>query len=108
MAPAIPHDRLINDASNDNPVAGLKGTLSLKDRFKYRLGYMLGSTVTVTEADDQTLHVYISLKTGSKSSIMVGDAKIRKFVAELQDALRKLAWCSAEGKIVPPSSTMQD
>lgn len=107
MAPAIPHDELINDASNDNPIAGLKGTLSLKNRFKHRLGCMLGSTVTVTEANDQTLHIYISPKTGSKSSIMVGDDIIRKFVAGLQDVLRKLARCSAEGKFLPPSSTMQ-
>jgi hypothetical protein len=107
MAPAIPHDELINDASNDNPIAGLKGTLSLENRFKHRPGCMLGSTVTVTEANNQTLHIYISPKTGSKSSIMVGDDTIRKFVAGLQDALRKLARCSAEGKFLPPSSTMQ-
>ncbi|KAF3053645.1 hypothetical protein E8E11_010133 [Didymella keratinophila] len=96
MAPAIPHDELINDASNDNPVAGLKGTLSLKERFKFRLSRMLGSTVAVTEADDQTLHIYIGPKTSSKSSIMTGDDKIGKLVEELQEALRKLAWCSAE------------
>jgi hypothetical protein len=101
MAPVILQDELINDASNDNPVAGLKGSLSIKERFKYRLSRLLGRIVTVSDApDSQSINIYVAPKRGAPSSTKAEDDRARKFITELQDALRRIAWCSAEGKQV--------
>ncbi|KAJ4378822.1 hypothetical protein N0V86_005695 [Didymella sp. IMI 355093] len=103
MAPIVLQDELINDASNDNPVVGLKGSLSLKDRFKFCLSRMLGKPVVIPEAtDSETLHIYIRSRSGSTSSTTAIDDRTCKFIGELQDGLRKIAWCSNESKRKPP------
>ncbi|KAJ4340320.1 hypothetical protein N0V87_002612 [Didymella glomerata] len=97
MAPVILQDELINDASNDNPVAGLKGSLNIKERFKYRLSRLLGRIVTVSDApDSQSINIYVAPRRGAPSSTKAEDDRARKFITELQDALRRIAWCSAE------------
>jgi hypothetical protein len=99
MTPIVLQDELINDASNDNPVVGLKGSLSLKDRFKYRLSRMLGKQVVIPEANDsETLHIYIGSGSGSTSSTTAFDDRTRRFIEDLQNGLRNIAWCSNEGK----------
>ena len=97
MARTVTRDELINDARNDNLVVGLTGLLSLKDRFKYRLSYVLGRTIIVTQEEDGSLHIYVGLKTDSRS---LGDDKTREFILNLQDLLQKIARCSNEGKRV--------
>lgn len=98
MARLTLQDIHINDATNDIPTVGLKGSLDLRDRFKYRLGRMLGATVTVTEAEDpKTLNVYIAPKQGVVKPMVINDVT-RRFVTDLQHALRGIACCSGEGE----------
>jgi hypothetical protein len=88
MAPIVMQDELIDDSIIDVPVAGLKGTLSLRERFKYRLGRMLGRTVAVLENKNTTINIYIGPAEGS---IPVYVERTRKFIEDLQCALRDIA-----------------
>ena len=88
----IMQDELIDDSKNDNPVAGLKGSLSLKDRFKYRLSRMTGRAVAVKEATAaQTISIYFGPTRGATSSTTMYDDGTRKFAEDLQCAMQDTA-----------------
>ena len=88
MASIVMPDEFIDDSINDILVAGLKGTLSLQERYKYRLGRMLGRAVAVIENNDITINIYIG---PAKGSTPVYDEHTRTFIKDLQCTLRDIA-----------------
>lgn len=84
---------LTDDSSNDNPVAGLR------DRFRIRLGRMLGTTVTVPEAQDsQTINIYVAPKQSAASSTTMDGDQMQRLIEKLQDTMQEIAWSSTEGE----------
>ncbi|KAF1926524.1 uncharacterized protein M421DRAFT_6807 [Didymella exigua CBS 183.55] len=83
----MPKDELISDLNNDNPVVGLKGTLSLKGRFKDRLSRLLGRAISLSDADSsQPLHIYVGSKSRSSASNTMHDGQVRKFSPQKEEA----------------------
>ena len=92
MAPMIMQDELIDDSTNVVPAAGLNCSLSLQDRFKYRLGRMLGKPVAVIESEDSsTISIYIGPVMRSAQATFSYAERTRKFTEDLQCSLRDIA-----------------
>jgi hypothetical protein len=94
MAPRILDDELIDDSVDETPIMGLKEPLSLKKRFLYRLGHLLGTNVEVLETDN-VLVVYISPFSVPQNGRQAGAIKdrnssLKQFSADLQKTLSKL------------------
>lgn len=99
MARNMPPDELIDDSNNDNPVAGLNGTIRLRDRFRYRLSRLLEKDVSVSEANEfQPLHIYVGSKACSTPATRIYDDHTHEFTRSLQIAMRNIARCADEGK----------
>ena len=101
MAPRIIDDELIDDFVNENLIVGLKEPLSLKKRFLYRLGHLLGTNVEVFETEN-VLVIYISLCSVPQNkhqarAVKDRNSSLRQFSADLQDTLSKLVR-SEDGK----------
>lgn len=101
MAPRIIDDELIDDSVDENLIVGLKEPLSLKKRFLYRLGHLLGTNVEVFETEN-VLVIYISPCSVPQNKHQAGAVKdrnssLRQFSADLQDTLSKLVR-SEDGK----------
>lgn len=92
MASNIMPDELVDDSSKDIPVTGLKGSLSLKDRFRFRLSRLLNADVIVPEVkDSQTVNIYIKPSTGFPSPTMTRDDRTEDFTKNIQSAMRNVA-----------------
>ncbi|KAJ4357052.1 hypothetical protein N0V95_002790 [Ascochyta clinopodiicola] len=92
MTPIHAHDELIDDSKSEIPVIGLKGSLSLKDRFMSRLGRLLNAEAVAPEVNDsRTVSIYIKPLAGFAKGEAVYDERIRDFVEDLQRALREVA-----------------
>ena len=92
MAAHIFDDELIDDSVNETPIVGLKEPLSLKKRFLYRLGHLLGTNVEVLETDN-VLVIYISPCSVPQNEHQAGaiqNRSLRKFSTDLQETLSKL------------------
>jgi hypothetical protein len=101
MAPRIFDDELIDDSVNATPILGLKEPLSLKKRFLYRLGHLLGTNIEVLETDN-VLVIYISPFSVPQNQHQAGaitdrNSSLRHFSADLQKTLSKLVR-SEDGK----------
>jgi hypothetical protein len=101
MAPRIFDDELIDDSVNATPILGLKEPLSLKKRFLYRLGHLLGTNIEVLETDN-VLVIYISPFSVPQNQHQAGaitdrNSSLRQFSADLQKTLSKLVR-SEDGK----------
>jgi hypothetical protein len=81
-------DETIDDSVNETPMAGLKGSMPLKDRFTMRLGRMLEANVEVPEKDN-TGELVIYIADGSVKSAR--KEQLQGFASNLQYALRAVA-----------------
>ncbi|UPX18375.1 uncharacterized protein EKO05_0008677 [Ascochyta rabiei] len=92
MAPIHVQDELIDDSSSEIPVIGLKGSLSLKDRFISRLGRLLNAEVVAPEVEgSQTVSIYVMPSACFVKRDTVYDKRVRGFVNDIQRALRDVA-----------------
>jgi hypothetical protein len=94
MATRVFDDELIDDSVDETLIVGLKEPLSLKKRFLYRLGDLLGTKVEVFETDN-VLVVYISPCSVPHNKRQAGAVKnrnssLRQFSIDLQKTLSKL------------------
>ncbi|KAH6642492.1 hypothetical protein C7974DRAFT_447082 [Boeremia exigua] len=97
MASLTRQDELIDDSKNDNPVEGLKGSASLKDRFTFRLSRLLGRNVTVKQITKE-IRLHIGPLRGAATSTATYDKRIREFARDLQATMRRIARSTDENE----------
>lgn len=85
-------DELIDDSSTDIPALGLNGSLSLKDRFKFRLSRLLNADIVVVEVKDpKSVIVYIKPSADSPSTILKYNKRVQNFTKDIQYAMRGIS-----------------